>query len=90
MCRWRLAEIRRRDPFAAELGARNAFCVPELVLTDIAEQASVPMRRRYFDERIHHAAEKRGSNAVKRLVSGALLRASVAFSRHSRCGICRP
>jgi methyltransferase (TIGR00027 family) len=44
------------DPLAAALAGHEGFSILEQVLAEIGEQASVPLRTRYFDERINHAS----------------------------------
>jgi len=43
------------DPFAEVLAGREGFSILERVIAEIGEQLSIPLRTRYFDERINHA-----------------------------------
>ena len=55
------------DPFAAALAGREGFSILEQVLAEIGEQVSVPLRKRYFDERINQAS----ADGIRQIVIAA-------------------
>lgn len=62
------------DPFAEALAGSEGFSILEQVLAEIGEQPSIPLRTRYFDERINQASAQ-GVRQIVILAAGLDTRA---------------